>query len=69
MKATERKVRTITLELNEQEVEWLKGVMQNPIGASLAEEPKFDREMRHLFWTALNPDETDVPVIVKMHEE
>jgi hypothetical protein len=46
--------KTTTLVLNERETEWLKGLMQNPIGVRFPQdEPEQDKEMRHVFWEAL----------------
>ena len=47
-------MKTTTLMLNEREAEWLKALMQNPIGVMYPQdEPPDDREMRAKFWTAL----------------
>lgn len=41
--------------MDEREAQWLKGVMQNPIGNVVPEkEVREDRMMRHEFWNALN---------------
>ncbi len=46
-----------TLILDEDETIWLKGLMQNPLSCSIdqenpSEDPK-DKEMRQIFWGAL----------------
>lgn len=45
------KVTTTTLILNEDEIEWLKELIQNPIAAP---ELLTDSIMREKFWNALN---------------
>ena len=57
MQTKTENVKIVTLVLNEQEAEWLKGLMQNPIGVMYPQdEPKPDREMRRIFWEALGGD-------------
>lgn len=48
-------VATVTLELTQEEAEWLKAVMQNPFSANLNfdDESEKDSEMRERFWKAL----------------
>ena len=54
---TETRV-TFTLVLNQDEAMWLKGIMQNPIGAfDVSQESDLDKEMRRKFWHALNIDQ------------
>jgi hypothetical protein len=54
MQTNTKITQTITLVLNEREAEWLKGLMQNPIGGmDPQDEPEDDREMRRIFWEAL----------------
>ena len=43
-----------TLKLNEQEREWLKSLVQTPIGISYEDEPLESRKMRQTFWNALD---------------
>ena len=52
MKAIERSYKVVTLELSEKEVDWLKGVVQNPIKPG---EVRGETEIRQSFWEALNP--------------
>ena len=44
----------ITLELTVEEARWLRGVVQNPIGIDPLDEPAEDKEMRRVFWDALD---------------
>lgn len=49
--------RQFVLELSEEEVNWLRGVMQNPINCEHpVDEEQIDREMREKFWEATNAD-------------
>lgn len=50
MKSFVKTTTTVTLVLNPDEVEWLKALMQNPLGPS---EQVDDRRMREKFWDAL----------------
>jgi len=43
----------LVLELDETEVAWLQGLMQNPLCPQDQEEKASDREMRNKFWEAL----------------
>ena len=44
----------IKLVLSESEAEWLKALVQNPIGVEdPRDEPDDNRKMRHAFWEAL----------------
>jgi len=47
---------TVTLELTQEEAEWLKGVVQNPIihDLNLDREDPYSRIMRDIFWKALH---------------
>lgn len=45
---------TTILRLNEKEREWLKGVVQNPIGTTYEEESLENNKMRQVFWNALD---------------
>ena len=49
-------VNKAVLELEDFEVQWLRNIMQNPIGCSYEEEFGGDREMRKKFWEALGSD-------------
>ncbi len=42
---------TVTLQLNEDEAKWLKGIVQNPLHNG--EETKTDTHMRQELWLAL----------------
>lgn len=55
VQSTREQVVTITLKLNQQEANWLKGWMQNPLTPNHdpAEEDELDRAMRLSFWEAL----------------
>ena len=55
MKVTTTKEITITLVLNEEEAQWLQGIMQNPLFGEYPdqEDPK-NSDMRKRFWDALN---------------
>lgn len=45
-----------TLTLTEEEAQWLKAVVQNPLhGQSPESEASWDREMRLKFWQAMHP--------------
>lgn len=46
---------SVFLKLTQQEAQWLKALMQNPLldYEYLDEEPKQDREIRLKFWNAL----------------
>lgn len=50
MKAEFQVVKTLQLTLEKDEIEWLKGLVQNPLGP---DESETDRELRHRFWVAL----------------
>lgn len=52
----------ITLELNEIEAIWLKGVVQNPIHGNSQTEGKFERNMRESFWNALKDDTVNIKI-------
>ena len=52
MKVTERSYKVVTLELSEDEVDWLKAVTQNFPGVC---ETSRDADIRQSFWEALNP--------------
>lgn len=45
---------TTILKLNEQEKKWLKNLVQNPIGIPYEEESVESRQMRQIFWNALD---------------
>lgn len=47
---------TVTLELTQEEAEWLKAVVQNPICHDLNfdREDSLDKDMRDKFWKALH---------------
>jgi len=51
-----------TLILNEEEVAWLKGIIQNPMWVDHPddEDPK-DKRMREAFWNALGGNKIPVP--------
>ena len=50
MEANQSKVVTTTLILNEEEVSWLKGLMQNPLyNTHPLDEKPIDRKMRAVF--------------------
>lgn len=49
-------INKVVLELGDFEVQWLRNIMQNPIGCSYEEELGGDREMRKKFWEALGGD-------------
>ena len=54
MKSSIVKEEVVTLILDENEKEWLKGVMQNPINCNNpCQEEKSDKDMRMLFWSSL----------------
>ncbi len=44
----------INLLLNTEEAIWLKGILQNPLHTTYANESETDKEMRELFWNALD---------------
>lgn len=46
--------KTYILKLDEKEAQWLKRVMQNPIGFDTLDEPIYDHEMRKMLWDALS---------------
>lgn len=54
MKATQRVTKIITLELNHEEAEWLKAIVQNPINVAMKDEHDRDEMFRHRFFKALN---------------
>ena len=55
MKVNTTVITEVTLAMNEEEIEWLRGLMQNPLhGLTPDEENKDDKRMRKLFWDALN---------------
>lgn len=56
MKTTVDKKLEITLILNEEEAEWLKAVVQNPIGVSyeFGDESEADGHMREKFFNAIS---------------
>ena len=54
MKVTSAKEITVTLELNYKEAHWLRGVMQNYIGAE--KEEREDADMRRMFFDAINSE-------------
>jgi hypothetical protein len=43
----------LQLILTMREAQWLKGLMQNPIGSTLADELAVDTEIRSAFWEEL----------------
>ena len=47
---------TIILKLEENEANWLKGIVQNPIGCTLEDEGEENKKMRMSFWEALGGD-------------
>ena len=48
----------IKLHLNEEEANWLKAIMQNPLfGETLGTEEHKEREMRRSFWITKNGSE------------
>jgi len=54
MKFDVQKKVELVIRLTEDEAKWLKGVMQNPIGAdTVREEQQIDRQNRETFWHAL----------------
>lgn len=59
MKSKKNTSYTITLELNQQEAEWLKGLVQNPIYST---ESLIDAGMRQKFFSALIVEEEDEDV-------
>ena len=55
MDVKQQKEITYTLNLNEKEARWLKGLMQNPIfDESPEDEPANKRAMRKVFWEGLD---------------
>ena len=59
MESSSSSTRTYKLVLTEQEANWLKALVQNPIDvASPKNEPLFDKQMRIKFYEALNVDTT-----------
>ncbi len=50
---------TVILELVEEEVNWLKEIIQNPIGCTTSDEELKDSKMRKLFWDALTYPEVN----------
>lgn len=50
MEINENNTVTYTLTLTEQEKEWLKGLMQNPLYEN---EEFYDQDMRYTFWSGL----------------
>jgi len=45
----------VTIVLNEEEVAWLKGIMQNPLWVDHPDDEDLrDSRMRRTFWEALN---------------
>lgn len=59
MEAFKEQVTTVTLKLNEAEVEWLKSLVKNP-DSTVINETKEDRKIRILFWDSLNLDNTSI---------
>lgn len=64
VQATKEQVITITLKLNQQEANWLKGWMQNPLTPNHdpSEEDEYDRAMRLNFWNALGGSPAPQPM-------
>jgi len=54
VKVTSAKEITVTLELNYKEAHWLRGAMQNYIGAE--KESQEDAYMRRMFFDAINSE-------------
>ncbi len=44
----------VTLVLNEEEAEWLKGTVQNPPGCTPEQEDPYNQKMRLKLWETLN---------------
>lgn len=56
MKASIKTIKTIILELTEEERDWLNAAMQNPLnGKSPDDESFIDAEMRRNFFNATRP--------------
>lgn len=53
MKVNKYKKVTYTLEFSEEEMRWLKGVMQNPINCNIIDETEYDQKMRKAFWASM----------------
>ena len=53
MKVIWHKSISVTIELDESEAIWLKGVVQNPSGVVWEDESQTDKTMRGIFWRAL----------------
>lgn len=54
MESTIEKKITVTLILTEKEAEWLKAVVQNPLGCSSQEESFAEKEIRQSFFNELS---------------
>ncbi len=60
MKAETRVEKTVVLQLNEEEAEWLKELVQNPVFNE--NESEKDTRIRMGFWNALNQDNPNLQV-------
>lgn len=57
MRASEKMIKVIVLELTEDEAHWLHGVMQNPLwGEHPDNDTEYDRAMRRKFFDATTQD-------------
>lgn len=71
MKGSIETTTTVKLELTQDEANWLRGIMQNPLhGQNPSEEVDYDRSMRMLFWNVLNKgvDPINTPAVKPMSE-
>ena len=53
MLAEMKTIKHVTLQLTEEEAQWLKSIVQNPINIDPEKEDEYNSEMRHKFWVAL----------------